>query len=374
MYVMNLIDAIKGVLRDDALTDAEVDTLGRWLASDAGREEFDRETDALFADPTPDHAAALERIGRRLDRRIDRRETGKKRRVVWRTAAACAAVAAATTALFVFGDRGQSDATPQEPQSRVRVVLADGKEVGLTPATTRVELGGGAISQNEWGYAVTPEAGAAVANAASRIVTERGGEINFMLSDGTKVWLNACSELSFPVDFGGATRSVELRGQACFEVAPDALRPFVVTADGMEIEALGTSFDVEAYDDDPTRSATLLSGRVRVAAAGQTVELDPGFAAVLDTGVGRLTVRPADTGATAWRDGWLVFHDETIESVVRKLSRWYDVEFVFDRDFAGLYTFNGRVGKSDPLPEVLERITLTGGPSFRTVGATVYIR
>jgi ferric-dicitrate binding protein FerR (iron transport regulator) len=318
-----------------------------------------RELNDSFNEPSCDYADVMAKIDRRIKIRTER----KKSRVVsigWRVATACVAITAVVCALFIHTDTGERVRTEENAiKSKAKVVLASGEEVRLTPQTGSVN-----IKEFEAATGGSP---------VSKIVTETGGNMNFVLSDGTKVWINAQSELNFPAKFTSDHRSVELSGEAYFEVARDERRPFTVTAGDMEIMVLGTSFGIEAYANEPTVSATLVSGKVMVDACGQTMELTPGIAAVLDTTDGTLKKVPADIyRATAWMDGCFIFRDDTAESVIRSLARWYDVEFVLEGEL-GRHTFNGRIRKNDPLPEILEWITLTGGPSFRIEGDTVYV-
>lgn len=311
----------------------------------------------------------------------------RSRRPVYRiSAAACAVIAA--VCLTVFIDRGEQPENTllteaaADPASKVRIILPSGEEIKLDQMSGSIEAGNGVINREGSDLVFTAaESASETATTASSepvmttIVTEQGGELSFRLGDGTSVWLNTDSEFSFPMEFGPDRRLVKLKGEAYFEVSHDPQHPFVVSAGEMDVQVLGTVFNVKSYDDDHDVSATLLSGVIEVDALGQTRRIEPGHAATIDRTTGKLTVAAADTfAATAWMHGQLIFNDEGIDAVLRTLARWYDVEFVYEGLQAGNYTFNGRMSRYDPLGESLNRITLAGGPSFVIDGGIIHVR
>jgi transmembrane sensor len=162
------------------------------------------------------------------------------------------------------------------------------------------------------------------------LTTPKGGQYELILPDGSKVWLNAASSLRYPTSFTGKERLVELRGEAYFEIAKNAHMPFRVSVDrGLQVEVLGTIFNVKAYSDESFINTTLLQGSVKVHVKGQAVLVRPGERASLG-GDGTLKAEAADTEeAVAWKNGLFRFNEATIEEVMRQLSRWYDVEVVY---------------------------------------------
>lgn len=208
------------------------------------------------------------------------------------------------------------------------------------------------------------------------MVTAIGGEYALILSDGTRVWLNADSELEYPVEFVKKERIVKLSGEAYFEVAPNPEQPFIVEAGGIQTRVLGTSFNIQAYRNEKSVYTTLLTGSLRVAVAdgGDAVVLTPGREAIWEKGSGAIQVEAVNAeDAIAWRYGNFIFEEEDIEVVMRMLSRWYEVEFVVDGGRKERHTFSGRMSKDESLDTVLETIELAGGPEFRREGNIIHL-
>ncbi len=177
------------------------------------------------------------------------------------------------------------------------------------------------------------------ANVFNTVVTPKGGQYQLVLSDGTKVWLNAASSLKYPVTFTGTKREIELSGEAYFEVAHDRHKPFRVISNGQTVEVLGTHFNVNAYPDEKLTRTTLLEGSVKVLAGETSSQIKPGEQVQLKDG--NLAVSQADIEeAIAWKKGFFYFKDDNIQTVMRQLSRWYDVSVKYEgqiptREFSG---------------------------------------
>jgi transmembrane sensor len=193
------------------------------------------------------------------------------------------------------------------------------------------------------------------------ISTARGNQYMLILSDGTKVWLNAASSMRFPTAFKGNERKVEITGEAYFEIAKDPAMPFKVIAGGGEIRVLGTHFNVNAYGDESTVKTTLLEGAVAVQKENARVVLSPGQQAKFrpqtqSSGSGSpiTLIRDVDTGhETAWKDGFFWFDNTDLPTLMRQVARWYDVEV----EFKGNVTedsFSGKVSRSVPLSRLLK--------------------
>jgi len=167
----------------------------------------------------------------------------------------------------------------------------------------------------------------------NQVVTPRGRKWQLVLSDGTKVWLNAASSVRYPLSFVGKERIVEVSGETYFEVAPDKNRPFKINIAGKgSIEVLGTRFDVNAYDDEDAIRTTLLEGRVKMIRGRNSRLLSPGQQAIL--GNGTEEIRVIDDAnideVMAWRNGRFIFSDMDLKSIMRQLTRWYDVDVVYE--------------------------------------------
>ncbi|MGZ2370016.1 FecR family protein [Ancylomarina sp. YFZ004] len=164
----------------------------------------------------------------------------------------------------------------------------------------------------------------------NRIDVPRGGEYSLTLADGTKVWLNSESSLKYPVQFVGDRRQVELTGEAYFEVAHNASKPFFVKAGDAAVKVLGTKFNISSYTDDEYIATTLVEGSVQVRNLGSKELLKPGYQAVVKKGEKEFEVRKVDTELyTSWVNGVFEFKNNSLEEICHQLSRWYDVEFFF---------------------------------------------
>ena len=217
----------------------------------------------------------------------------------------------------------------QPGTSKAILMMADGKEVVLEQGQNlnillnervRVATSSQGIVYEEYGKGMVTE-------EYNKLTTPVGGEYSLVLSDGTKVFLNADSELKYPVEFSDGKRIVDLKGEAYFEVHKDSLRPFIVRMNGAEVTVLGTSFNVNTYGDDGQIYTTLVNGSVRVSSVknGQAEVLKPGMQSVMDVQSGQLTVREVDVEPyVAWREGRFVFRAMTLDLIMRQLQRWYD--------------------------------------------------
>ena len=208
----------------------------------------------------------------------------------------------------------------------------------------------------------------------NKVIVPRAGEYSLRLSDGTRVWLNSESELRYPVDFVGPERKVFLKGEAYFQVAKDATKPFRVMVNDMQVEALGTEFNINAYRDDDCLRTTLAEGKVRVSYPDTRQEciLVAGEQAVLKEGVittGQVNV----DDIIAWKKGRFVFSDMSLEAIAHQLERWYDVEIRFDDVVAKYYRFTGVMKRYNELEQVLELIEETTNVRFKVEGRQVKV-
>ncbi len=203
------------------------------------------------------------------------------------------------------------------------------------------------------------------------LVTPAGGQYQIILSDGTKVWLNSDSRLSYPVQFNKNNRVVELEGEGYFEVAKDHQRPFVVNSEGQKVEVLGTHFNVHAYKDENTIKTTLIEGSVRISPGSSEPEgrepviLQPGQQAFVAPKSGRIHVNYVNTEeATDWKDGLFLFNNEPLESIMKRLSHWYNIEVTYRGDIENI-RFVGTYSRKKGLNNLLSNIEqATGKVSF----------
>ncbi len=193
-----------------------------------------------------------------------------------------------------------------------------------------------------------------------------GQEYFLILSDGTKVWLNSDSRITFPTQFTEKERHVSCEGEIYFEVAHDEKHPFTVSTHQMNLTVLGTSFNVMAYNDEPNVEATLISGSLKVEANDQEIILEPDRQARLVKSDSLLTVRKvyADSYA-AWTKGVFVFFDEPVPSICRKLSRWYNIEIDASAEALQRIYFSGMIKRYDTFNKVADLLASTDELLFK---------
>jgi ferric-dicitrate binding protein FerR (iron transport regulator) len=210
------------------------------------------------------------------------------------------------------------------------------------------------------------------------IATPRGGEYQIELSDGTKVWLNAASSLKFPAAFTGDERNVMLTGEAYFEVAKNAKMLFNVTVNGLRVDVLGTHFNVNAYSDENVIATTLLEGAVKVTSqviAGtpsRSLTMKPGQQANV-TGAGRMSlVKDADVEkAVAWKNGQFQFDNEDIATIMRQISRWYDVDVLYQGAVPKRF-FTGKISRRSNASQVIDMLEFAG-VNLKLVGRNIVV-
>lgn len=205
------------------------------------------------------------------------------------------------------------------------------------------------------------------------VTTPKGGQYHIVLPDGSKVWLNAASSLRFPTAFIGKERRVEITGEVYFEVAHNAKMPFIVKANDTEVAVLGTHFNVMAYADEKVMKTTLLEGSVKVSRSGKSAMLAPGQQARLTNSSENIRVLDdVDTDKEmAWKTGYFQFEDENLESIMRQVSRWYDVDIAYEGS-ASREHFTGRLPRNANVSKVLKILSLSG-VKFRIEGKSIIV-
>jgi ferric-dicitrate binding protein FerR (iron transport regulator) len=275
--------------------------------------------------------------------------------------------------------------TPREESSKVRLILPSGDQVNLekeyprelTVATTLFSNGIDGLSLDEEGFVADDTTGEVPAAESMwcRVVTSTGGQYHVRLQDGTEVWINAASELEFPVTFAADQRVVRLKGEGFFKVSPSD-RPFIVETREVATRVLGTSFNVHAYEEDEQVAVTLLEGKVEVNVGSmeRSLQLLPGMEAIWTRATGALTGRTVHAeNAISWRNGLFIFTGEELGHVMQTLSRWHGVRFLYADPDVKRHLFTGRISMEETVDNVLESITIAGGPEFRVAGDVIYV-
>ena len=245
--------------------------------------------------------------------------------------------------------------------SKAILYLEDGRAIDLQQDTTGIELQGVDIKANSIEY---KETASEQTERFNELVTPRGGEYNLTLVDGTRVWLNAASRRRYFVGNENRERRVYLEGEAYFEVAHDARRPFIVETGGEQIRVLGTRFNVSSYEDAPAVFTTLMEGSVHIVSltGSDSVLLRPGEQAVYDRSAedNVFEIREVDAEQYAeWTHGTFVFYRASIYEIMSNLSRWYDFDFEIS-PLLGRLRFSGQFPRYENLDKVLEILVSTG--------------
>lgn len=209
----------------------------------------------------------------------------------------------------------------------------------------------------------------------NQLKTPKGCTYSLVLSDGTKVHLNAESSLKFPVKFTQGFREVHLDGEAYFEVTPDKTKPFLVKTGQRVVQVLGTSFNVCAYHLENSWHTTLVSGKVKVTAEKQTFLLFPNEQYLENVATGEREVRCVDPQEfISWRSGMIRFRSERLEDIILKLSHWYDFQIFYASDELKDMRFRGTIRKTDPFDVVFRNLEQTTAIHFEINGNTVIAR
>ncbi|MEO8534918.1 MAG: FecR domain-containing protein [Flavobacterium sp.] len=251
------------------------------------------------------------------------------------------------------------------------LVLADGTVVSLEPKKEKIVSENGIISNvNQVLVYDTNALHGETSAGDNTLIVPVGGIYAVSLSDGTKVWLNSKSTLQYPVEFSGDKRTVTLEGEAYFEVSKNPHSPFTVKTKSGNVTVLGTHFNVSSYTEDNSFITTLAEGKVKVAAFNstekETVVLDPGQQSRVNKNGGTVTVAEVDPSVyTAWKDGKFYFENESLKSILAKMSRWYNFNVKFESKSLEQIKFTGIVLKEEPIDRLLDIISKTSNVKYK---------
>lgn len=330
------------------------------------------------------------RLQQQIKKRSDQHRFKKIGKTVWfKIAAALLAVGAISLLLFRQQAPKETKAIAQQVgspgQEAALLTLKDGSVISLTDIRNGsvVALQGGVeIQKNKNGELVyrAVEQDAAATAAVNKITTNRGNQYQVILPDGSKAFLNANSTLTYPLKFAQNARTVRMTGEIYFEISKlevqtggDKKRiPFYVETAEQKIEVLGTHFNVNAYPDEPYTTTTLLEGSVRVTSLkrNESVLLKPGQRSLLSE---RLRIDNTDSSQdVSWTQGDFVFKGEELSSLLRKISRWYNVDVECPQRLEKL-KFDGMVSRSQPLSTIIDMLEITGKVKIKINGRRLIV-
>lgn len=329
----------------------------------------------------------LKDVKEKIYARLPKAASGRTSKLWKRIATVAAAVGAITVGIWFYTMRqpimAQKDIAPG--RNTATLTLSNGKTITLSGAKTGVILGASKLTYND-GTTVDPSSQEEIAKQSVdqtlTASTPRGGQYQFILPDGTQVWLNAASKISFPAQFSGTTRKIFLSGEAYFQVAKNKARPFIVESKGQEVTVLGTHFNINAYPDESSIKTTLLEGSVKVASlsVGSSLPGHPGNEQILtpnqqaiNTGstIKVSTIDPEE--AIAWKNGLFMFNAESLSSIMKRVSRWYNIQVVYQDSELGNEVFSGSVSRFDSISSLLRQLENTASVKFKIEGERVIV-
>ncbi|SEA02144.1 FecR family protein [Pedobacter hartonius] len=375
-------------IKKQASTEQDHQQFNEWLhtASESELEKildqygwyFQNQTDELHPDSDRMTAAIINRISG-SEGVAEAGETKHKRIFLWSAfgkAAALAMMISSIVLFYYFKKKDVHQTTYTTVNMPVRkivpggnkavLILADGSSIMLDSAkngmlTTQNNVHVYKLKNGQLFYNAT----ASKSNhkmAFNTIITPRGGQYQVILPDGSKVWLNSESELRYPSAFAGNQRAVELIGEAYFEVAKDKKRPFKISINHMQVEVLGTHFNIMGYKDEAATKTTLLEGSVRIIKGLSQKLIVPGEQATVAEHIDVASVNTEE--AIEWKKGNFNFSHEKLGSIMRKVARWYDIEVDYEGKTTNA-TFVGTIPQSKNIEEVLKYLELTGLVHFK---------
>ncbi len=287
-------------------------------------------------------------------KKVEKHILGKKRKsrhLTWWSSTA--AVAIIITFTYILIPESQPVETPPLPVAEVKtgsskaiLITPEGKQFSLfqQDSSQTLELGNGLIAINKGNVVEYMEFSTSTSQQKNNIIqVPKGGEYELILPDGTHVWINSDSELSFPLQFDSTKREVSLSGEAYFAVTKDPQRPFTVKlSEGIEVKVLGTQFNVQAYPDENTIETTLCEGSVNVSDGTKETILTPSLQAVYSKTAKSITTHKVDLRLyTSWKKGLFVFENKPLEEIMTTLSRWYNINVFYANQAVKTYHFTG---------------------------------
>jgi ferric-dicitrate binding protein FerR (iron transport regulator) len=362
----DLDDIIADYLSGEPLAAGEEDALASWEAREGKKLLACWSRLRLGATARARYLKARELPFRRA-RAVAASRRARKRRVAWGSSVAAGVLLAWGVTALVPGDAGFPAPPPGEParivpgSPKAELKRGDGTRVILLPgAASTVHADSLVEIKNDENTLTYTGRQATGTSARDTLLVPPGGEYTLVLADGTRVYLNSSTGLSYPVPFADDRREVYLRGEAYFEVSADGARPFVVRTDEVAVEALGTSFNVNAY---ATRrvATTLVSGRVRVSGGGEAREARPGQQVIYHGEGRRVETREVATELyTSWKDGYYIFRETPLEEIMTTLASWYNVNVLYANDRVKGTRFTGRLQRFEEILYLLEKFEETG--------------
>lgn len=369
---------------EGTITSAEKQEFAAWYNAD---QDAPVEIPSGFA---ASEEALRERILDKINNQIFKTSGPGKTALLWLTSIAASLLVVVIIAAIHFHLKKQqspSFAASHQKKTKVNDVapggdkamltLADGSKVVLTDAKNGLIASQGLtkLHKTNAGQLVyeADQSSKTTAVVYNTITTPKGGQFRIVLSDGTKVWLNAASSITFPTTFPATERKVSISGEVYFEVAKNMQVPFRVVTGKQEVEDIGTCFNIKAYDDERSITTTLVEGAVKISSGQQSALLKPGQQAnVSNQGSEPISVKTVDTEIVlAWKNGSFEFEGEELHTIMRQVARWYDIKVIYEGNVKPR-RFTASVPRNVNLSKLLEMLKFMG-VNFRIESQTVVV-
>jgi transmembrane sensor len=376
---------------DNNYTAEELDELLEYFYNSDGNHELNNivQHELEIEDNGYQSHSAVQSLLNRLDHDLlaalkEREKPVKTVRLWYRIAAAASICIVLGLAMLFYVNKQGDDGRNVKPgidiapgKNTATLVLPNGKTINLSDAKTGIVIDASKLTYNDGSVVSSktiPDQERASKQHAENLTvsTPRGGQYRIVLPDGTQVLLNAASLIKFPSNFAQLKeRRVELIGEAYFEVTKNMDKPFIVKSMEQEVQVLGTHFNVNAYSDEKSIKTTLIEGSVRVSGNKKQIVLMPNQQAVFGDDI---RVKNVDVESEiAWKNGDFVFDSDDLESIMRKISRWYDVEVFYDGKPDKEMHFGGIVSRAKNISAVLKIMQSTGQVSFKVQGRKITV-
>ncbi|MFV0591008.1 MAG: FecR family protein [Draconibacterium sp.] len=337
--------------------------LNKWINESAGKKEFFKnakefyETGSSFHKTPANSGDAYQKLLRKINRR----------RFI-RLGTSAAAVLTLAVSIFIVVNQHPEDTVANDTiipgtdkaililNNGTEVDLSEKKEIVLKEKDTKIASNGKTLEYHTEKKAEKPEKEIIY----NTLKVPRGGQFFVVLSDSTRVWLNAESELRYPVTFPDKQREVTLVGEAFFEVTKNEKKPFIVHSENQQIKVLGTSFNVSAYPNNAFIKTTLVEGKVKINSSLQELYLEPSYQAIVNSENGNATKQQVKTELyTSWKNGNYYFENESIEEILKTISRWYNFEYEFQNPEAKDIRFTGSISREQKINDIFHIIEET---------------
>lgn len=378
-----IIYLITGYIADQ-LSVQETAELEKWIAEKPENKQlFEQLTDEAYRTTilTQWQPQAAENSLQNLKDKIAR----QKRRALWPRIAVAASVLMALSfgSYFLlhkqqpkqFAQNQKNDIAPGHNQATL--TLAGGRKIIITKNLHgQLAIQGNTLVNAGNAISYTTIDGSQTKVEYNTLSTAKGEQspAPLVLADGTKVMLNAASSITFPTAFPGNERNVTVTGEATFVVVHNDAKPFKIKVAGQTVQDIGTEFNINAYNDEPTVKVTLASGKVKIIKDGHEAFLNPGQEAITSVNSSNIRVKEADLDvAFAWRNGMFLYDNEPLETIMRKVARWYDVDIIYDGADKNKL-FGGGISRYKNVSQVLRKLELTGGVHFTIEGRRIIAR